>query len=149
GKGASDMFAKLNIHNWRQFEHVEIDFHPRLTVLTGANGSGKTTILHLLNRHWGWNLHFVSGPHPHRQGMKKYWAGFWGNGDGDEQSPPKPVQPMFPIGEITYQNGHKATLSIPGEVSEVFAINIHQMGNVKGVYVPSHRPPYIFQKVET
>lgn len=29
----------------RGFEHLEVDFHERLTVLVGANGSGKTTLL--------------------------------------------------------------------------------------------------------
>lgn len=142
------MFAKLNIHNWRQFEQVEIDFHPRLTVLTGANGSGKTTLLHLLNRHWGWDLKFVSSPRPSGKELRKYWAGFWGNGEnGEEQQ--KPAVATHTIGELTYKNKSKATLRIPGNVAEVFSVIMHpQMGEVNGVYVPSHRPPYIFQKIE-
>jgi len=41
-------FQKLTISGWQQFQDIEVDFHDRLTILTGANGSGKTTILNLL-----------------------------------------------------------------------------------------------------
>lgn len=36
---------QLTLTNFRCFERLEIDFHPRLTVLIAPNGSGKTTIL--------------------------------------------------------------------------------------------------------
>lgn len=36
---------KLKLHNFRCFEQMEIEFHDRLTVIVGANGAGKTTIL--------------------------------------------------------------------------------------------------------
>ena len=35
----------LTLENFRCFEHLEIDFHPSLTVLVGVNGTGKTAIL--------------------------------------------------------------------------------------------------------
>ena len=59
---ATNTFRSLRIRSWRQFEDVSIAFHPRLSILTGANGAGKTTLLHLLNRHWGWNIPYVSAP---------------------------------------------------------------------------------------
>ena len=70
------MFAGIDLQGWRQFEAVSIDFHPRLTVLTGANGTGKTTILNLLNRHFGWNLTLVSTPKS-RRGVLRYWSDLW------------------------------------------------------------------------
>lgn len=36
---------KLQLHNFRCFEDLEITFHDKLTVVVGANGAGKTTIL--------------------------------------------------------------------------------------------------------
>jgi len=144
------MFSKLVIHHWRQFNQIEIDFHRQLTILTGANGSGKTTLLHLLNRHWGWNLPYVSSPPWKGKELRKHWAGFW----GEDDIPPLPngTQPpkkdRYQIGELAYSNGQKATLNVPVEVTEVFEVLGTPIGAVHGVYVPSHRPPYLFQEIK-
>ncbi|MBY0230822.1 MAG: AAA family ATPase, partial [Gemmataceae bacterium] len=42
------MFKRMTLAGWRQFGEVDIAFHPRLTVITGTNGAGKSTILSLL-----------------------------------------------------------------------------------------------------
>lgn len=39
---------KLEIRNFRCFEHLIVEFHPRLNVFVGINGSGKTAILESL-----------------------------------------------------------------------------------------------------
>ena len=36
---------KLNLKNFRKYEDFEIEFKDRLTVIIGANGSGKSTII--------------------------------------------------------------------------------------------------------
>jgi predicted ATP-dependent endonuclease of OLD family len=44
------IFKRLRIANWRQFRELNLEFHDRLTILTGANGAGKTTILNFLSQ---------------------------------------------------------------------------------------------------
>jgi predicted ATP-binding protein involved in virulence len=39
---------KIEIKNFRCFEHLELAFHPRLNVFVGVNGSGKTALLEVL-----------------------------------------------------------------------------------------------------
>lgn len=36
---------EVEITNFRCFEHLKMDFHPRMTVIVGANGAGKTALL--------------------------------------------------------------------------------------------------------
>lgn len=37
--------TKLNIHNVRSINHLQLQPHPRFNIISGANGSGKTSIL--------------------------------------------------------------------------------------------------------
>ena len=68
-------FKKLTITDWKQFEKIEIDFHPQLTVMTGANGSGKTTIINMLSRHFGWEHTELATPAQEaKTGLFKYFA---------------------------------------------------------------------------
>lgn len=73
------MFSQISIEGWRQFRRVEINFHPRLTVLTGANGAGKTTILSLISRHLGWSSQFIGTPMNRARGssMLEYSTDLW------------------------------------------------------------------------
>jgi predicted ATPase len=144
------VFESLSIREWRQFESVDITFHKRLTVLTGANGSGKTTLLHLLNKHWGWNLHYASSRNLDEAGVRKYRSGFWGtNGNEAEgQRSEVPLRDYSLIGRVEYSEGNAAELRVPQSVNEVFAVDIHPPQQVHGVFVPSHRQPYVYQAIE-
>ena len=55
-------FKKILLNDWRQFQNIDIDFHPNVTIITGANGSGKSTILKLLSKHFGWYQPFLGTP---------------------------------------------------------------------------------------
>ncbi len=142
------MFDSLSIHNWRQFSRVNVTFHPRLTVLTGANGSGKTTLLQLLNRHWGWNSQFVSTPRFDRKGVRTYWTGFWEGFDEDVNTHAARSSAYEDIGRLTYSDGRSSRLRIPQGSHEKYEVQIDGMPQIQGVFVPSHRSPYVYQRVE-
>src|SRR4051812_16912393 len=58
----STTFRSLRVEGWRQFGQVDVELHPRLTVLTGANGAGKSTLLKLFTRHFGFDRPFLATP---------------------------------------------------------------------------------------
>lgn len=39
------MIENLTLKNYRCFPEIELNFHDRLTVIAGSNGSGKTSVL--------------------------------------------------------------------------------------------------------
>lgn len=39
------MLASITLKNFRRYEQAMFRFHPKMTILIGENGKGKTTIL--------------------------------------------------------------------------------------------------------
>ena len=139
----STQFSHLRLHAWRQFENVEIRFHDRMTILTGANGAGKTTILNILARHFGWSIHLIGTLKITKKGARRYFSGAV---EDDSHDDPKS---LIPIGRLGYSNQIEALLSIPSEVKENYDLKIDNQQRVDGVYITSHRPVYAYQKVES
>ena len=155
-------FRHLRITNWRQFRELDIEFHDRLTVLTGANGAGKTTVLNLLSRHFGWQGTLVSTPR-RSVGGNAFHSDYWTDDslrkyqewldDSEEQKsepppPPAPVGPQQEIGTLTYGSGAAATLLVPPVVGSSFNVTVQNQQPQTGMHIPSHRPIYSYQSVE-
>ncbi|MDZ8237601.1 MAG: AAA family ATPase [Nostoc sp. ChiQUE01a] len=138
------MFRKIKIERWRQFELVDIEFHPSLTVLTGANGSGKTTILNILSKHYGWNTLFISTPKRESTGLLKFFTDIWNSLLNDQVD--KNINEII-IGEIEYQNGQKAELLVNNNVGSVYEVYFRNQNLINGFHVPSHRPVYLYKEV--
>ena len=129
-------FKTLEVAGWRQFGSVQIEFHSRATIITGANGTGKTTLLSILSQHFGWSPRFIGTLRFDRRGARKYFSGFMSDDvDGDVE-----------VGKLTYDEGSYATLWAPTEGAS-FRIRIDGSHEVAGVYVTSHRPVYSYQRV--
>lgn len=54
-------FPRLTMGGWCQSGEVDLDLTAKLTMLTGANGARKTTLVSLLGRYFNWASTFV-GP---------------------------------------------------------------------------------------
>ena len=129
-------FNSLEVSQWRQFDWVEIEFHPRLTVITGANGAGKTTLLNILSQHFGWTQRFVGTPRIDRRGARRYYSGVTTESSSSDGT----------VGKLAYDNGSVATLRVPTE-ADTFNISIDPLQSVPGIYLTSHRPVYTYHKV--
>lgn len=136
---ANNNFKKLTITDWKQFEKIDIDFHPQLTVLTGANGSGKTTIINMLSRHFGWEHTELSTPAQEtKTGIFKYFVRWF-------KSEPKTNE--LKIGELIYSDNKKSDLTISDGNSAQYTVGIPQQQGIQGISIPSHRPTYFYRHV--
>lgn len=124
-------FKSLSVGRWRQFADVSIEFSDRLTVITGANGAGKTSILHLLSPHFNWNNLFVSSPRRVSGGGLVYRSGKAEPGDSGPQ--------QAATARLSYTNGTEAQMHVPDEVGVNFNVGWQNQQEVSGLYIPSHR----------
>ena len=131
-------FRRLQLSDWRQFRSVDIEFHDRMTIITGANGAGKTTILNILSQHFGWNIALVGTLRISYSGARRYFSGVGGDDFGDNR--------RATVGQLTYDGGEIAEITVPTE-GDSFQINLQGQQRVEGAYITSHRPVYSYQKV--
>ena len=139
------MFKSIKLYTWRQFEKVDIEFHPRLTILTGANGAGKTTILNLINQHFGWYNPLVGTLKKDKKtGGLKFFTGLWGKiFDRDKAN----INQGHEIGNLFYTDGQSSQLIVPDLISSVYHIQMRNQQAIKGVHIPSHRPIYRYEAI--
>lgn len=147
------MFTRLSIKDWRQFSNIDIVFHEHLTVLTGANGAGKTTVLNLLSKSTGWNPQFVSSYEKDEKGVSKYFNSLKSFGQklfikltstNDNQAIKNK------LGELEFSDGVICDLVLPDNITNgTYGIEIKGGKTEKGVYVNSHRPNFPYKAVKS
>jgi len=134
-------FESLKLNMWQQFEDVSIDFHDRVTILTGPNGSGKTTLLSLLARHgdFGWQHQSLATPKAEgASGIMRWFVRLFMGEDKSQE--PK-------IGELRYSNGVSANFTVPSAGGAQYQVSIANQQPVKSLFIPSHRPVFRYEPV--
>lgn len=143
------MIKSIEIESWRQFDKVKIDFHKRLTILTGANGAGKTTILDIINQHFGWQTKLVAtAKRDKKTGGLKYFNGLWKK-LFESSTNVTQTNAQNKIGTLIYLNGATANLSIPNNTGISYNVQVQPRQPLNGFNIPSHRPIYKYQSVPT
>lgn len=139
-------FSELELRNWRQFAEISLDLGKQVTILTGQNGCGKTTLLNILSRHFGWSLSFVSTPFISRRMAKRLWSDvfFFPEMDKIEGGA---GNPRIVVGSIKYSNGHVCQLATDAIVQAQYQLQYENMQNVEGMHIPSHRPVATYNNV--
>ena len=131
-------FRNLRLVGWRQFESVDIDFHRRLTVLTGANGSGKSTILNILSKSLGVSRPYLATPEKTKSGIH-YLSGIFELSRKITNLLPWNRPSLQHFGQLTYADGNVSTLVIPDHTGIQYELSVQKQSEVKGFHVPSHR----------
>ncbi|ELQ5999059.1 AAA family ATPase [Cronobacter turicensis] len=150
------LIDSLNINNWRQFDKVAIKFHPQLTLITGTNGSGKSTILKIIATALGQPEILLATP------IKSERQGFIYKSGVNKRKitlSKDPTRMGFDlIGNLTLEGEQKFTLMIPKQTDVAYNImlftevaesylHVNSVHNFKGLYIRSHRPNTIYQQV--
>lgn len=137
-------FKSLRIQGWRQFNDVDIDFHPRLTIITGSNGVGKTTLLRILSQHYGWNNNLLATPKiSSDSGVVRYVNDLF------ERLLSNNSTPKNYIGTLQYGSGVTAQIAVPDEAGVQYSIQIHNQQPVVGLHINSHRPVQNYQQINS
>lgn len=139
-------FEKIELWHWRQFDKVSLDLNVPLCVLTGPNGCGKTTILNVLGRHFGWNINFVSTPYLSTRKEKKFWSDVYQQRNLESSDQSSSVN----VGNITYTSQEMCALNAPSTSdAHQYSLIYGNQRPVEGLHIPSHRPVTSYVPIET
>jgi energy-coupling factor transporter ATP-binding protein EcfA2 len=145
------LIDKLTLSRWRQFNDVDIAFHDRLTILTGANGAGKSTILKILKCHFPYESdeQFLATP-VQEKGGTRFSPGSWFSTLLDELFPSKKIDSDTRlVGELKYSGGSTCSLRLPAQDTMQYALLRSFNQPIQGLSVSSHRAAPKYDQLKT
>ena len=137
-------FEAITLRGWRQFEDIQLDLSNRVTILTGSNGCGKTTILNLLSRHFGWNIPFASTPYVSKRAAIRLFRDVHERSDrmiSEENNS------QICVGEIRYDTGDVCQIQTPMFVGANYHVKLIDKNPKLGLFIPSHRQQSVYNPV--
>lgn len=139
-------FTAFELHDWQQFDSIKMDFSAPITIITGTNGSGKTTLVSLLATQFGAQFLSHATPIISDEGEVSYTSGFWSHVSGYLSRLFSKADPNI-VGRITYKDGSETILTTPLKVSAQYEIEFKPRKSIQGMFLPSHRPSFFYQKI--
>lgn len=139
-------FERIKLGPWQQFDSVDLDLDSRVSIITGANGSGKTTILSILAKHCSWNMSALALPKKKSKSTASY---LWATGSSKKEIQEEDNQRVS-IGDLYYGNVKNISFSIvryPISGGAEFSPDILDQQHVDCLFIPSHRSLFRYQKL--
>lgn len=138
--------SRINLHEWRQFDLIDIDFHPRLTVLTGANGSGKSTILSIIESNLvdGNIESYLATPVDNKSktetrfSVSTIFEKFYPFNKRFED--PLDFEESQPVGRVEFNGGESCLISSPNPDNIQYGLTFSERPKLSGFKIGSHRP---------
>lgn len=136
-------FKRLVLRSWRQFENVDLDLTSNVTIITGQNGSGKSSILRLLSSHLlvQWQSYFIATPIYKGNGLSHH-SGLSDAIHGKKGSPD------VSIGFIEYEHAESCEIQTKHIVDKSYSLEFLARNHVPGIFIPSHLPPIIPTQIQ-
>ena len=123
---------QLVLHNFRCFEKLEVEFHDRLTVIVGANGAGKTTVLEAAAVAAGTLLYSFDGIRLRTIDKNDAHNKYYSMGSVID------VQPQYPVEVFAYGNIDGKMIPwmrvLNGENGKTTVVDAREMTDISGVY---------------
>jgi hypothetical protein len=150
---------RITVKPWRQFGPLEIALDQRLTIITGSNGTGKTTLLSLIGTHFNWPLQLIGSPILDEVGHLTYKVGSDIPASFDTQKFPGMIPARYPtaekvpdaseIAQLEYLNDKHCRLLVV-ENPSVPQLNVlyEDAQRVDGLFLNSHRSISPYQRPE-
>ncbi len=142
------MLKTLKITDWKHFENIDMSFDSSVVIITGANGSGKSTIMRILSQHADWNMPEYATPEKDQKtGLVSYFSRMllssWFGGNKKTE-----VELGTEIGSILYENGNSAPLNLQHNKSLAgYNVTISGKQPVRAVHIPAYRPQFVHQPI--